>query len=191
MSNPAGRGEPVCYIDFDGCVHHCNVRWTQDRGFFLEAPERYVLFQHVGLLEELLAPHPAVRLVLSTSWAQKLGLKEAVRHLPEPLQRRVIGATYELAEPGDFFAHLSRGEQVLLDVQRRRPAAWFAVDDDPVGWPKWAEKHLVLTDPYEGISPAGVQLAVRAKLASFRSADTLQPSADAEARGAAQSGTRK
>lgn len=125
---------------------------------------RYRLFQHVGLLEKLLVPHPAVRLVLSTSWAQKLGLKETVRHLPESLQRRVIGATYELAEPGDYFQYLSRGEQVLLDVQRRRPSAWLALDDDPVGWPKWSAQHLVLTDPYEGIAPAQVQAAIRATL---------------------------
>lgn len=164
MSNPAGRGEPVCYLDYDGCVHHCNVRWTQERGLFLEAPERYALFQHVGLLAELLALYPAVRLVLSTSWAQKLGLKEAVHHLPEVLQRLVVGATYELAEPGDYFAHLSRGEQVLLDVRRRRPSKWLALDDDMVGWPKWAERHVVLTDPYEGLSPQEVQNAVRAKL---------------------------
>lgn len=71
MTSPAGRGEPVCYVDYDGCVHHCNVRWSEGQGLFLDAPERYSLFQHVGLLEELLAPHPAVRLVLSTSWTLK------------------------------------------------------------------------------------------------------------------------
>lgn len=165
MTKPAGQGEPVCYLDFDGCVHHCSVHWSQERGLFLEAPARYALFQHVGLLEELLAPHPAVRLVLSTSWAQKLGLKEAVRQLPQSLQHRVIGATYELAEPGDYFAYLSRGEQVVLDVQRRKPSAWVALDDDVVGWPKWSLEHLVATDPYEGISLPAVQAKIRTKLA--------------------------
>lgn len=164
MTELAGYGEPVCYLDYDGCVHHCNVRWSEERGLFLEAPERYRLFQHVGVLEELLAPFPAVRLVLSTSWAQKLGLKEAARHLPASLQARVIGATYEFAQPGDYFAHLSRGEQVTLDVQRRRPSAWLALDDDQVGWPKWAARHVVFTDPYEGVSVAHVQAAVRKRL---------------------------
>lgn len=167
MSTPSGRGEPVCYLDFDGCVHHCGVRWSEERGLFLEAPARYRLFQHVDLLEELLAPHPALRLVLSTSWAQKLGLKEASACLPESLRARVIGATYEVAEPGDYFAHLSRGEQVVLDVERRRPSAWLALDDDLIGWPKWAEKHVVFTDPYEGISLPEVRDAVRAKLATL------------------------
>jgi hypothetical protein len=163
VTSPAGRGEPVCYLDFDGCVHHCNVRWSEERGLFLDAPARYSLFQHVRLLDELLAPYPAVRLVLSTSWVQKLGLKEAARYLSTSLQQRVIGATYELAQPGDYFSHLSRGEQVVLDVQRRRPARWVALDDDRIGWPKWAEAHVVFTDSYEGISLADVQVEIRAK----------------------------
>lgn len=165
----AGRGQPVCYIDFDGCIHHCNVRWSEERGLFLEAPARYRLFQHVGLLEQLLAPHPAVRLVLSTSWAQKLGLKEAAGYLPESLRTRVIGATYEAAEPGDFFAHLSRGEQVVLDVQRRKPSAWLALDDDRIGWPAWAQGQVVFTDPYEGISIPELQSSIRAKLTTLAS----------------------
>jgi hypothetical protein len=178
VSSAAGLGEPVCYLDFDGCLHHCNVRWTQQRGPFLEAPERYTLFQHVGLLDELLAPHPAVRLVLSTSWSQKLGLMQAARHLPVSLRQRVVGATGDLAEPEDLFPFLSRGEQVLLDVQRRRPSTWLALDDDVVGWPKWAEAHVVLTDPYEGISPLTVQHAVRMKLEGFRTAESAQRSSD-------------
>lgn len=177
MSTPAGRGEPVCYLDYDGCVQHCNVRWSEKGGFFLEAPARYRLFQHVGLLEELLAPHPSVRLVLSTSWAQRLGLKEAASYLPESLQVRVIGATYEFAEPGDFFAYLSRGEQVVLDAQRRRPSAWLALDDDQVGWPKWAEKHVLFTDPYEGISLPEVLGAARAKVAMLASDTQRGPTA--------------
>jgi hypothetical protein len=88
VTSTARAGEPVCYLDYDGCLHRCNVRWSKQRGMFLEAPGRYSRFQHARLLEELLAPYPAVRVVLSTSWAQKLGLKEAVRHLPESLQRR-------------------------------------------------------------------------------------------------------
>jgi hypothetical protein len=162
---PAGQGEPICYMDFDGCVHHCNVRWSKERGLFLEAPALYRLFQHVGLLEELLAPYPAVRIVLSTSWAQKLGLKEATGYLPESLRTPVLGATYEFAEPGDYFAQLSRGEQVILDVQRRQPSAWLALDDDRIGWPPWAEKYVVFTDPCEGISKPGVHAYARERLA--------------------------
>jgi hypothetical protein len=161
---PAGRGQPLLYLDFDGVLMHERVLHDDKRGPYLDAPERYSLFQHAQLLAELLQPHPKVQLVLSTTWAQKYGLGKAVRHLPELLQTRVVGATYELAQPGDFFAHLSKGEQVALDVERRRPSAWLALDDDMVGWPKWAEARVVFTDPYEGISPSEIQEALRKKL---------------------------
>ena len=100
-------------LDYDRALHHECRLWDDARGPYLEAPDRYCLFQHAGLLADLLEPHPAVRIVLSTSWTQKLGFKEAVRRLPKSLLTRVIGATYEFAEPGDHFAHLSRREQVL------------------------------------------------------------------------------
>lgn len=164
MSIPAGRGERVVVLDYDGCIHHCGVRWSAVRGVFLEAPARYSLFQHVALLEQLLAPYSDLRIVLSTTWAQKMGLKKATSFLPDSLQAKVIGATFELAEPGDYFPYLSRGEQVVLDVQRRRPAKWLALDDDPIGWPKWTEPHVVFTDPYEGISPPEVQEQIRSKV---------------------------
>jgi hypothetical protein len=112
-------------------------------------------------------PHPQVQMVLSTSWAQEMGLAAAVAQLPEALRERVVGATYELAQPGDYFRHLSRGEQVLLDVQRRQPSAWVALDDDRVGWPTWAEENVVFTDPYEGLSAPEVQQSLRTRLAAI------------------------
>lgn len=87
-------------------------------------------------------------------------------YLSESLQARVIGATYEFAEMGDFFAHLSRGKQVVLDVQRRRPSAWLSWDDDQIGWPKRAEKHALFTDPYEGIGEPEVHAKARERLAA-------------------------
>jgi hypothetical protein len=161
---PAGRGKPLLYLDSDGVLMHERVLHDNERGPYLDAPERYSLFQHAHLLAQLLEPHSKVRLVLSTAWAQKYGLRQAVRHLPQSLQARVVGATSEFAQPGDFFAHLSKGEQVALDVERRRPAAWLALDDDMVGWPKWAEARVVFTDPYEGISPPEIQQALKTRL---------------------------
>jgi hypothetical protein len=167
VTTPAGRGQPLIYIDYDGTLHHERCLWDESRGPYLDAPNRYSLFQHAPLLEELLEPHPTVLIILSTSWAQKIGFKEAVRRLPAALQARVIGATYELAAPGDHFGYLSRGEQVLLDVERRRPSSWLALDDDVIGWPKWALEHLAATDPYEGLSPQEVRLEIRRKLAKL------------------------
>jgi len=164
LLTPAGRGQPLLYLDFDGVLMHERVLYDAQRGPYLDAPERYSLFQHAQLLADLLAPHPKVLLVLSTTWALRYGLRGAMQRLPESLQARVVGATYELARPDDFFANMPRGEQVALDVERRLPSTWLALDDDMVGWPKWTEARVLFTDPYEGISPCQIQATLRARL---------------------------
>lgn len=45
--------------------------------------------------------------------------------------------------------------------------AWLALGDDPIGWPAWALPHLLLTDPYEGISVPALQNELRARLAQL------------------------
>lgn len=152
------------YMDFDGAVHHEAVYWDPDTSRpYLRAPERYWLFQHTPLLEQLMAPYPNIAIVLSTSWVRHYGLRKAAKELPAGLRSRVIGSTYEARS--DDFLYLSRGEQVASDVERRRPARWLALDDDPIGWPAWALPHVVLTDPYEGISPPALVEELRQRLA--------------------------
>lgn len=168
MTSLPGRDQSVLYLDFDGVLSHERVLHDPQRGPYLDAPERYSLFQYAPILVEMLEPHAGVLIVLSTSWAQKYGLAQTVGRLPPALQRRVVGATGDVAEPGDLFGYLSRGEQVALDVERRRPSGWLALDDDMVGWPKWTQSHVIFTDPYEGVSPASIQAAVRAALAQLR-----------------------
>jgi len=55
--------------------------------------------------------------------------------------------------------------QVARYVEWRWPEAWFAIDDDQVGWPDWTRPHVVFSDPSEGISPLEVQRAIRERLA--------------------------
>lgn len=161
----AGAGEPVMYVDYDGAVHHEAVYWDAATSRpFLRAPARYCLFQHAPLLEQLMAPHPSIAIVLSTSWVQHYGLRKAARELPLGLRRRVIGSVYDARVPGDGSAYLSRGEQVSADVLRRRPGSWLALDDDPVGWPEWSKPHVLLTDPYEGISPPHLLADLRRRI---------------------------
>lgn len=154
----------VLYLDYDGTLHNEAVYWDGGRWPFLRAPARYTLFQHAALLDEMMTPHPSIKIVLSTSWVRHYGLRKAAKELPAGLRRRVIGSTYDSQVPGDHFEYLSRGEQVATDVERRRPARWLALDDDPMGWPDWAQPHLLLTDPYEGISPPGLQDELRRRL---------------------------
>ena len=165
-----GRGEAVLYLDFDGTLHHEAVYREPGGRPSLRAPARYTLFQHADLLDQMLAPHLGIAIVLSTSWVRNYGIRNAVKELPAGLRNRVVGSTYDSQAPGDHFDYLPRGEQVATDVERRRPAEWLALDDDPLGWPDWAQPHLVLTDPYEGISPPELAEEVRRRLAQLASA---------------------
>jgi hypothetical protein len=159
-------GGALMYLDYDGLLHNENVRIGPDGEPFLQAPERYRLFQHVDLLQELLAPYPAVQIVLSTTWAARFGIERAASYLPDGLRRRVVGAT--AWDHGiEVFLRLPRPEQIAQDLARRRPAAWLAVDDDLRDWPDWMRPHVVFSHPYEGISPPTVQDAIRARLAEM------------------------
>lgn len=169
-----GTDQAVLYLDFDGAVHHEAVYWDPVLKVprIIQAPARYTLFQHAALLDGMLAPHPRVDIVLSTSWVRHYGITKAAGQLPEGLRRRVVGSIYESRTSGDGFDYMLRGEQVAIDVERRRPAHWLALDDDPMGWPDWARPHLLLTDPYEGISPPKLQKELRRRLARLASAST-------------------
>jgi hypothetical protein len=158
-----GTGRPVLVLDYDGALHHESVYWDPAISRpQLRAPARYTLFQHAALLEEMMAPYPGIAIVLSTSWVRHYGLRKAAKELPAGLRTRVIGSIYE-GQSAEFY-FLSRGEQVATDVERRRPGSWLALDDDPLGWPRWAERNVLLTDPYEGISPSHLQEELRRRL---------------------------
>ena len=160
----AGKGSLLLYLDFDGVLHHESVMRSPRGRIYLSAPDGYSLFQHVGLLEDLLAPYPEVRIVLSTSWVRVLRFSRALKRLPPSLQTRVIGATYHTEMHEGAFARLPRAQQILDDVERRQPSGWLALDDDYCDWPSAHRERLVRTDPREGISAPEVLAECKAKL---------------------------
>lgn len=158
----------VLYLDFDGVLHHHNVKGAQGSGPFLAAPPRYTLFQHAPLLEQLLERYPHVQIVLSTSWAYRYGTGIAASRLPASLQARVVGSTFSACITHlDDFAGMPRGMQVAADAANRNPGDWIALDDDAVGWPKQHLHRLVKAHPYEGISKPGVLKNLTKKLAQL------------------------
>lgn len=163
----------MLYLDFDGVLHHESVFWHPRRGAYVGAEAAQasrVLFEHAASLEEVLAPHPAVRIVLSTTWAIQYSFTGAARWLPAGLRERCIGSTWHSDMSGETeFARLGRPRQILADVQRRRPGAWLAIDDDCEGWPESLESHLVRSDPVHGISAPAVLQELREKLAGMQS----------------------
>lgn len=159
---------PILYLDYDGVLHHDAVYWSRDLGIHIrDAPGR-VLFEWVSILEELLAPYPDVKIVLSTSWVRVRDFDFAKSKLPPALQARVVGATFHRREMRKWeFDNMSRGAQIYADVHRRRPACWLALDNDDVAWPAHCRDHLIKTKDDLGLSDPEVQTAIRVKLASF------------------------
>lgn len=152
-----GYGRKILYLDFDGVLHHEDVRWHPKRGAYLHQAG-YSLFEHAALLDELLEPFYDLDIVLSTSWVRKYSCHHSAQLLPPGLRRRVVGATFHSAMDRNEFALLSRGQQVYADVVRRRPSEWCALDDVDEGWPDSLRERLVLTDPVLGIaSPEAMQ----------------------------------
>lgn len=159
---------PLIYLDFDGVLHPVDVWHLTDQGPTLGPSSLgHRLFEHALLLATLLAPHPEVRLVLSTSWVRAYGLEAATARLPEALRERVVGATFDPDRDGPGFGSVGRGYQVIEDVQRRRPRHWVALDDDGRDWPDECAEQLILTDSMFGLGAESAQSALESWLAGL------------------------
>ena len=157
----------VCYCDYDGVLHDDAVYWSRSKGVHLRTPGRR-LFEWAFILEELLAPYPDVKIVLSTSWVRHKRFGFAKKQLPLGLRSRVIGGTFHSRETNRFeFDNMSRGLQICADVERRMPGRWFAIDNDDKDWPAWCRDQLVKTDDRLGVSEPAVQDQIRCMLVSM------------------------
>lgn len=162
-TQPRVVGTPVLYLDYDGVLHHENVLWHPRRGVYA-GPPGFVLFEHAALLDELMAPYPLLKIVLSTSWVRTYGCYRTAQRLPESLRRRVIGATFHSKMSEQMFLLKPRGKQVLEDVVRRRPSNWLALDDTDEGWPNAHQDHVLITDETLGIAAPGMAERIAASL---------------------------
>lgn len=160
---PKGNDQCVLYLDYDGVLHHENVLWHPRRGAYA-GPPGFELFEHAHLLASLLAPYPDMRIVLSTSWVRRYGCYGSAKRLPPSLRERVLGATFHSRMNEDAFLYMPRGQQVFEDVLRRKPRAWFALDDSDEGWPDEQRQNVVTTDAHLGIGAPGAVEAVRSQL---------------------------
>jgi hypothetical protein len=124
----------LLYLDFDGVLHPADVWHDAERGPTLASHLRHHrLFEHAQLLADLIAIRPDIRIVLATSWVRVYGLDAALSVLPKTLRVRVVDSVYDPKRHGPAFAQVARGYQILEHVQRARPAAWIALDDDANG----------------------------------------------------------
>jgi hypothetical protein len=143
----------VLFLDFDGVLHPGDV-WVEraTQQVTLRTPG-HKLFESLPILIEAIAPYPALQIVLSTSWVRTFRLEQTLEFLPKTLQTRVLGATYDPNSPEAWrWDRLRRYDTIALDVQRRRPDRYLAVDDDALGWPAIEQTALALVPATLGLA---------------------------------------
>ncbi|CAJ0698309.1 HAD domain-containing protein [Ralstonia mannitolilytica] len=149
---------PVLFLGYDGCLHPNAVSHSGHEPL-LYGKSR--LFEHASDLVELLAPYPEVDIVLSTEWVWHYGVAMALSYLPEPLRKRVVGTTAEFK--GDPVL-VSKFDQILYYVTRRRVDFWLALHHDDGAWPAPFRTQLVWPDPHLGIGKQTIQDDLKDKL---------------------------
>jgi hypothetical protein len=61
---------------------------------------------------------------------------------------------------------MRRYDTIALDVQRRKPSRWLALDDDAIGWPASERESLVLVPGTLGLACPIAQELLRSRLAA-------------------------
>lgn len=151
----------ILYLDYNGVLHDSRVMRNRQRGLYL-ATEGKQFFEWMPILDELLTPYPALKIVLSTSWVRAVDFDTAKYELSPGLRERVIGSTFH--HPGiiqSVFDTQPRGLQIMGDVTRRNPTDWIALDDDASGWPSTQRDRLIETNGARGISDPAAQHALQ------------------------------
>lgn len=77
----------ILFLDYDGVLHPSQVVMGEHGPALVGDGE---LFMWADNLAPLLAAHPHVQLVLSTSWARHLPFAQVRDFLPMALRRRVV-----------------------------------------------------------------------------------------------------
>lgn len=170
----------ILFLDYDGVLHPDDAYLVKGKPM-LEGDGH--LFMWAPILEELLAPYPALNIVLSTSWVRVLGFTRARDYLPHGLRHRVIGSTWHSAmgrhSEGahrvelNWFVEATRFGQIARYRSRAgsRAAKWLAVDDDANGWDEALRSHLVETDSDTGLFGHLAQQELAQKLGCIANED--------------------
>jgi len=153
---------PVLFLDFDGVLHPDEV--YRVRGQIVLRRDGISLFEWAPLLAEALAPHPSVRIVLSTSWVRVVGFDEARKRLLPPLRERVVGATWHSQLNQDWWFSISRYEQIAGYTKRHSVTRWLALDDDVTIWGEEHLERLIETDSTLGLAQPGKLDELKQKL---------------------------
>ena len=155
----------IIYLDYDGVLHPDGV-YLQKGVPVLKGDQAHLgLFVWMPILETILADFPLVRVRLSTSWVYVKRFSYAKGRLSALLQARVDGSTFHTMMPDYEWEEMTRYEQILSDVNRKKYTNWLAIDNDDYGWPDSERHHLVKTENLLGLGDPSAQADLQAKLA--------------------------
>lgn len=149
------------FLDFDGVLHPYSFS-NIGAPMTLHWPDQTVsLFCWAPILERLLSQVDSegrVKIILSTTWGQRIGWRAAAKHLPLALQKRVVGGTYQYG--------LSRGAEIAMHAMDYKIADedWLAVDDDAWMLPKEHLSRFIKADSATGLSSEQLQQELKMKL---------------------------
>ncbi|MDF3883061.1 HAD domain-containing protein [Cupriavidus basilensis] len=167
---PPANHTPTLFLGFDGTLHAGHALMDAHGQISLDSGRP--LFEFAPLLVAMLAPYPAIEIVLTTAWLQTLPLEVVVAHLPPELANRVVGTTKDIKPRfGDMKNGTDRTATIASYALGKGLANWLAVDDSVHGAYKFGREpgellhHFVLLDAERGISDEQAQRRVRAWLA--------------------------
>jgi hypothetical protein len=158
----------ILFLDFDGVLHADPVFLTG--GVPSLDIEHGTLFEWAPILAAILDEFPSVDVVLSTTWAAKLGFMRATMSLPDSLSARVIDCVWQ---KNDYVKHgiteanflsLTRYGQITQYIRQYEIGRWISIDNDANGWPSEEQYRLVKTEDLTGLSSASSQAELRRKL---------------------------
>ena len=171
---------PTLFVDFDGTldVGHAYID-EQDR---LTLDTVRGLLEFAPLLVELLAPYPAVEIVLTTSWARRLPEERVIAYLPPELRPRVVGTTRDIKPRRSYVLDGTKRTDVICSyVYGKRLKHWLAIDDSVFGTERFGREpgeltdHFLLLDPSIGIGDGDALCRIAKWLADVHTArDSLK-----------------
>lgn len=144
----------IIYLDFDGVLHPLGTEAIDENGQLLPNPQ---LFCWLPILEQALAPYPAVKIIISSDW-RRLCADEKLVELLGNLGARFAGVIE--AQGCD------RAAEIQADASRRGIRNWIALDDHAgVFAAAETEPRFIPCAPARGISDEYVLSVLTAQLA--------------------------
>lgn len=141
------------FLDFDGVLHDADEDVPDSVEALRDNPR---LFQWLPHLTDLLAPHPGVKIIVSSNWRRWFDDAGLIQLLG-PLGSRFDGVVATLGH--------TRVEEIWMEVHKRRLQHWLVLDDHPsIHEAAKGNKRFIACPPDQGLASPQVQQELRDRL---------------------------